>query len=140
MARKYSRKHVSSLKDLDLEQERIKLKMRRLEDDVLGIMNPQQLAISVIGGWLKRRSRKSSAAASYVAGKPEGKARNKSEKAKKGLAGLWAKPAVKHTAKMVGVSFLRWQVFNLAWFLGKKLYQRIKQKRTPVARLSGQAG
>lgn len=132
MARKYTRKHVSSYKELDLEQERIKLKMRRLEDDVLSMVNPQQLAISLIGGWLKRRGKRPSAAPSYLAGNAKGQ---KPKKAKSGLSRLFAKPAVKSTAKKIGISFLRWQAFNLAWFLGKKLYSTLKHRKSAAARL-----
>ncbi|WP_118951283.1 hypothetical protein [Taibaiella helva] len=134
MARKYTRKHVNSLKDLDLEQERIKLKMRRLEDDVLGIVNPQQLAISLIGSWLKRRGKRSSTEPAYLAGDVK---RKKLKKTKSGVSRLLAKPAVKNTAKKIGISFLRWQAFNLAWFLGKKLYTTLKHRKRAPARLPG---
>lgn len=136
MARKYTRKQVNSLKGLDLEQERIKLKMRRLEDDMLSTFNPQQMAISVIGGLLKRRSKKAAAEPAFLAGKDKGLNRIKTKKAKKDIAGWLSRPVVKQTAKKVGISFLRWQAFNLAWFLGKKLYKKIKHKENHIAPLA----
>lgn len=132
MARKYTRKQVNSLKGLDLEQERIKLKMRRLEDDMLSTFNPQQLAISVIGGLLKRRGKKAATEPAYLTGKDKGPSRSKTRKPKKGIAGWLSRPVVKQTVKKAGVSFLRWQAFNLAWFLGKKLYKKIKHKENHI--------
>jgi hypothetical protein len=40
--------------------------------------------------------------------------------------------------KKVGISFLKWQAFNLALFAGKKIYHAIKDKKKqkPVASAS----
>jgi len=128
--KKYTRKQVSSLSELDLEQERIKYKAKRIEDDMLDIFSPQQLAITVISNLLRRK--KKNTQPSYAVDRtPSG---NKKKKEKSGtvtstVSGLVQKPIVKKTARAVGISFLRWQAFNLALCVGKKIWKKVQEKR-----------
>jgi hypothetical protein len=128
MAKKYTRKQVSSMDDLDVEQERIHYKLKRLEDDALELFSPQQLAITLIGKLLTRKS--SAKPQQYFYGTPQKKKGNGKRSSLKGAAANAIKnPLVRKVARKVGISFLQWQAFNLALFLGKKLWKRVQEKR-----------
>lgn len=130
MAKKYTRKQVSSLSELDLEQERIKYKARRIEDDMLDIFSPQQLAITAVSAFLRRKKKKPApvvrTSVPAVSGKP---GKKRAENITGTIAGFAEKPLVKKLARKAGISFLRWQAFNLAFFIGKKIYRSIREKR-----------
>jgi len=131
MAKKYTRKQVGSLDALNLEQERIKYKAKRIEDGWLDIFQPQQLAINLITGLISRRKKnKAVQPARYV--QSPGK-KNKKESKMQAVGGSIAqfvkKPAAQRALKKIGISFLRWQAFNLAFFLGRKAVQAIKEKK-----------
>ncbi len=138
MAKKYRRKQVGSLQELNREQERVKRLAGKMEVDWLdNILNPQQIALSLVTSLLSRRRNNSSNSSGlnlFSAGK-KSKAGNKNDdkgklqQAAGSIMHYAKKPAVTGLAKRVGISFLRWQAFNLAWFLGKKAYQTIRQKR-----------
>jgi hypothetical protein len=38
-------------------------------------------------------------------------------------------PLFRKLLKKVGISFLKWQAFNLALFIGKKIFRAIKEKK-----------
>lgn len=127
MAKKYTRKQVSSLSELDLEQERIKYKAKRIEDDMLDVFSPQQIAMTMVSYLLRRRKKKADA-------RPVMAATGRKEKKQEGkIAGAVSdvvkSPLLKKAARKVGISFLRWQAFNLALFLGKKIVRSIQEKR-----------
>lgn len=138
MAKQYRRKQVGSLQELNREQERVKRLAGKMEVEWLdNILNPQQIALSLITSLLSRRKSergKSSGLHLFSGGK---KSKSKSKNDTKGklqqVAGsvrdYAKKPAVTGLAKRIGISFLRWQAFNLAWFLGKKAYKTIRQKK-----------
>lgn len=127
MAKRYTRKQLGSLDQLDLEQERIRDKSRKIETDFVHALNPQQLLISLAGGFISRK----------IAGNKKDKnytARIKSDN-KGSIKGrideIRKHPLFKSLLKKVGISFLKWQAFNLALFAGKKIYQAIKDKKKP---------
>lgn len=131
MAKKYTRKQVSSLSQIDLEQERLKHKARRIEDEMLELLSPRQLLLSVAGklvaGKIKRATKP------RLAELPVPKAAKRKTQKKKNIpagkmAAFASEPAVKKAAKKIGISFLRWQAFNLAWWAGKKIIRQIRQK------------
>jgi hypothetical protein len=129
MAKKYTRKHLHSMRDLDNEQERIRNKSRSVEHDFVEMINPQQLALTVLGNVIKRK----------IAGKGKkkdtevtpGKASASfSHTAKQGkIKGVVKHPLFRKLLKKVGISFLKWQAFNLALFIGKKIFRAIKEKK-----------
>jgi len=129
MAKRYTRKQVSSLKDLDREQERIRYKVRRIEDDWMDIFQPQQLVLNLAMGLLGRRKKKAAAMQA-----PPGKG-SKKGKRHSGLSMLAAglplqgKQAGKKILKKIGISFLQWQVFNLALYLGRKAWKHYKERK-----------
>jgi len=67
MANYYKRKRISNLADLDLEEAKIKKKLRRIEQEWVEILDPQQLAIGFltrfITGRLRRKKEKNTAEA-----------------------------------------------------------------------------
>jgi len=125
MPKKYSRRQFGSLDELDQAQAKLKLKAKQIESDwIQEIFNPQQLAIGVISRLMSKKKTKSSAKSSFL---------TPTQKAKSGNAAMaldvLKQPAVKRVAKKIGMSFVRWQVFNLAWFLGKKIIKSVKEKK-----------
>lgn len=135
MAKKYTRKQVGSLAELDHEQHRIRKMATKMENEWLeSILNPQQLALSVVTGLLSRRKQQTGGGLSLFSGK--GKKKTTAAPVKTGVkqvtgsvAGFVKKPVVARIVKGVGISFLRWQAFNLAWFLGKKALKAIREKK-----------
>jgi hypothetical protein len=131
MAKRYTRKQLGSLDQLDLEQERIRNKSRKIESDFVQVLNPQQLAISFLGNFLSRK----------IAGKKKDKgytAKVKSDdkdSVRGKIDNIRKHPLFKTLLKKVGISFLKWQAFNLALFAGKKIYHAVKDKKKqkPVA-------
>lgn len=120
MSQLYTRKPIHNLKELNAEQERIRLRARHIEDGFLGFLSPQNLmmqAASLLLGKRKKSKKKTptnpvmSSTTSLLRPAPQSKNR---------LAIL---------AKKVGISFLKWQAFNLALYLGGKAMQKIKEKR-----------
>jgi hypothetical protein len=138
MAKRYTRKQLGNLDQLDLEQERIRNKSRKIEGDFVQVLNPQQLVISFLGGVLSRKLAGSKKEKTYIANlKPDGKlAYVNTTKSK--LDQVRKHPLFKTLLKKVGISFLKWQAFNLALFAGKKIYHAIKDKKKqkPVASAS----
>ena len=133
MAKRYTRKQLGSLDQLDLEQDRIRNKSRKIEDDFVQVLHPQQLVISFLGGLISRKLTGNNKEKTYKANlKSDGKASNIS---KSKLDEIRKHPLFKTLLKKVGISFLKWQAFNLALFAGKKIYHTIKDKKKqkPVA-------
>lgn len=129
MAQKYTRKQVSSLEALDQEQERIQYKLKRLENDALELFNPQQLAITLVGKLLSRKKSSAGSQQYFSGAQQKKKGKQKAGAFKEAAAGMLANPLVKKLAKKAGISFLQWQAFNLALFLGKKLWHGMQEKR-----------
>lgn len=136
MAKKYTRKQVGSLQELNREQDRVKRMAGKMESEWLdNILNPQQMALSLVTSFLSRKKSSTGTGMNLFSGSNSKKAigKNTGKGALHTVAGSvmsYAKqPAVAGLAKRVGVSFLRWQAFNLAWFLGKKAYKAIQKKR-----------
>ncbi len=128
MAKKYTRKQVSSLTALDLEQERIQYKLRKLEDDTLELFSPQQLAITLIGKFLSRKRASFPTQQHFAqAGKLKNQVKNKPGSLKAAAIGMVSNPLFKKVAKKAGISFLQWQAFNLALFAGKKIWQKYRK-------------
>lgn len=115
---------------LDLEQERIRNKSRKIENDFVEVLHPQQLAITFLGNFLSRKLTGNKKEKSYIAGVPKGKvAQTNTPKGK--IDSIRKHPLFKSLLKKVGISFLKWQAFNLALFAGKKIYHAIKDKKKP---------
>jgi hypothetical protein len=138
MAKKYTRKQVGSLHELDREQERVKRITGKMEQEWLDtILNPQQIAISLITSLLSRKKNSGSNKSRntlLTKTKDRTGTQNKNNNGKLqqiagSVMGYAKQPAVAGLAKRAGISFLRWQAFNLAWFLGKKGLKLIQKKR-----------
>lgn len=129
MAKKYTRKQLGSLKALDKEQARIRNKSKEIELDFLSALNPQQLAMSLLGNVLSRKI-KGGVSKEKISGKKQTAhssfAFNASQANMKGVV---KHPLFKKLLKKVGISFLQWQAFNLALFAGKKIVQVIREKK-----------
>jgi hypothetical protein len=134
MAKKYTRKQLGSLDQLDLEQERIRNKSRKIEDDFVQVLNPQQLVITFLGNFLSRKIAGNKKDKTYTAG-----IKSDSKNTKGKIDSIRKHPLFKPLLKKVGISFLKWQAFNLVLFAGKKIYHAIKDKKkqkpvvTPVS-------
>jgi len=127
MAKKYTRKHLGSMKQLDLEQEKLRNKGKSIEYDFVEMLNPQQLAITFLGNFLNRKLR------GGKAGK-KGRMAPVAQMAASGVMNGGVKGVVKHPLfktllKRVGMSFLKWQAFNLALFAGKKIYKTVREQK-----------
>ena len=120
MAKKYSRKQLGNLDDLDVEQAKLKVKARQIEGDwISNILNPQQLAIGLVGNIISKKAAKSSKGKNSIL-------KIASDPNAANLAvGLLRQPLL----KKIGLSFVRWQMFNLAWFLGKRIVKKMKANR-----------
>ena len=105
--------NIKSRADLQKRQDAIQDDYKDLEKDILNsILNPISIA---------------SLAYSFISSKKVKK--RESQK-------IWDAPSSKEMTqkksklkpilKSIGVSFLRWQAFNLAFFLGKKAIQKLK--------------
>ncbi len=131
MPKKYTRRRLRNMDQLDLDQERIRNKVKRIEDNwIQTFFNPQQLAIS-LGSYLLRRKKKSkpsSGQSLYT----ERKSKNINP-AKADHTPFVKRPVVKRVARKIGISFIQWQAFNLALFLGKKIIHNIKNKKKAAA-------
>jgi predicted methyltransferase len=139
MAKKYTRKQLGSLDQLDLEQERIRDKSKKIETDFVQALNPQQLVISFLGGFISRKIAGNKKEKGYAAySRPKDKTAS-ANSAKGKMDSIRKHPLFKSLLKKAGISFLKWQAFNLALFAGKKIYQAIKDKKkqkplaTPVS-------
>lgn len=129
MAKKYTRKQVSSIAELDKEQRRIRHKTRQIEDDVLHLFSPQQLALTFAGKLLSGKVSHKASQLFSAGTKHKNTGKNKAPTAKGAISNFVSKPATKSLAKKIGISFLKWQTFNLALFVGKKIIQKIKENR-----------
>jgi len=136
MAETYKRRHIRNLDELDKEQEKIKRTYRRMENDWLsGILNPQQMVMSFAGGLLSRAGSKSKKKKKEKENKAEQVLRSFSAEGKSSspvinvARNIITNPAIKGFLKHTAASWLRWQAFNLAVYLGKKAYKSIRYKR-----------
>lgn len=127
MAKKYTRKKIRSMDELDLEQERIKFKARRIEDDWIDIFNPQQLAIGLLGKVISRKAKAKSTGSGILPYKSAPTI--EAGRLNAGVVAADAQKPVVKMAKKVGISFVRWQLFNLGFFLAKKAFKAIKATR-----------
>jgi hypothetical protein len=130
MAKKYTRKQLESMDQLDLEQERIRNKSRKIESGFIEALHPQQLAITFLGNFLSRKLTGNKKEKSYIVGAPKGKVAPANTRKGK-IDSIRKHPLFKSLLKKVGISFLKWQAFNLALFAGKKIYYAIKDKKKP---------
>jgi hypothetical protein len=129
MAKKYTRKQLGSLNALDKEQARIRNKSKEIELDFLSTLNPQQLAMSLLGNVLSRKI-KGGGSKEKGSGKKQGSSSGFAfDASQANLKGIVKHPLFKKLLKKVGISFLQWQAFNLALFAGKKIVKVIKQKK-----------
>ena len=132
MAEKYKRKHLNNLGELDKEQDKIRRTCRRMEDDWLsGIINPQQIALSIAGGLFSRgkksqKKNKEKSWQQYTLHSSPSESKSPVIDVARNIIG---NPSVKGFLKRTATSWLRWQAFNLAVYLGKKAYKSIKHKR-----------
>ncbi|MFT4061800.1 MAG: hypothetical protein QM642_05510 [Edaphocola sp.] len=138
----YQRKQVSSLEQLDREQERIRRKIRNIEDDWASAIDPQQIAVSFLSGWVRGKLNKRTAA-NNVKNTPTAnpqrvrsllgiKERYISPSAatrKSGKKSNWTK-----LLRFAGLSALKVAVVDVAILSTKKLIGRAKKKR-PKKRL-----
>ena len=135
MADIYKRRHIRNLDELDKEQEKIRRTYRRIESDWLsGMLNPQQMVMSVATSLLSNTGKSKK--------KNKGK-ENKTEQVLHSFStegtssspainiarNIISNPTVKGFLKNTAASWLRWQAFNLAVYLGKKAYKSIKHKK-----------
>lgn len=132
MVKKYTRKRIGNLDDLDREQEKIRNRSKAIENDFLDMLKPQQLAINFIGNLIQRKIKggkktkgdTGSSIQSFSGSKLSGKSSYKDK-----LHGVVTHPLFKGLLKKAGVSFLKWQTFNLALFVGSKIYKAIREKK-----------
>ena len=129
MAKKYTRKKIGSLDALDVEQERIKHRAKRIEDDWLDIFNPQQLAIVLGTKLLSRNKGTKGGGISLLPFKRAAKDSNVKTAAVNEVGLPGKKSALGKFARQAGISFVRWQLFNLAFFVAKKAVKAIKEKK-----------
>lgn len=144
MAKNYTRKHIGSIKSLNKEQDRIARVCKELEKDMFsGIFNPQTIALNVATGLFSRIGKNKEKKQKTKAGKdiqPK-KAAAKPIQSFVSAEGdspspivnvarnLIANPTVKGLLRRTAISWVRWQAFNLALYLGKKAYKAVKHKR-----------
>lgn len=115
---------------LDLEQERIRNKSRKIENDFVEVLHPQQLAITFLGNFLSRKLAGKKKEKNYTTNDPKGKIALVNTPQGK-IDRIRKHPLFKSLLKKIGISFLKWQAFNLALFAGKKIYHAIKDKKKP---------
>ncbi len=127
MPKKYKRRRLSSMDQLDLEQERIRNRVRNLEDNwSKGLFSPG-LVMSAAGLLLNRGKRKLGSGKTFFSkSQPQGAIKNK---AKSSIASFFSEPMIKQAAKKIGISFIQWQLFNLALFAGKKIIAGIRNRK-----------
>ena len=129
MAKKYTRKQLTSLDQLDQEQERIRHRSKKIEGSFAEVLHPQQLAITFLGSFLSRKILDRKKDKNYITAiRPKGKVALVSP-SKGQLAQIRKHPLFGRLLKTAGISFLKWQAFNLALFAGKKIYRAIKEKQ-----------
>lgn len=133
MAEKYKRKHLHNLYQLDREQEKIRRTCRNMENDWLsGIVNPQQIALGIAGSLLSRSKKSKKKNKQGI--QPEKGAALSSEgtssaPAINAMRNIISNPTIKTFLKHTATSWLRWQAFNLAIYLGKKAFKSIRHNR-----------
>lgn len=122
MSNTYQRRSIHNLDEMNTEQERIQSKVRQIEDDILGIFSPGNLAVHAASMLLGSR----------LTGKQTTR-RNKTGNAPTGIKTWSPGPKTKNKlidfSKRVGISFLKWQAFNLALYLSGKAIREIREKR-----------
>ncbi len=115
---RYKRRSLKGIKQLNQEQERISRACRQMEQDwVQTIFNPQALAFNALSGLLKRRA--------------GGQKQNKSDSGNplfNSASKVLQNKTLQRLALLTGKSWLRWQAFNLALFIGTKGYQAIRER------------
>lgn len=137
----YTRRRIKSMADIDREQARIKKLSHELEKNWSKGLLDQGLLFSAAMSLLGRKKNANKAGASspgifssFIGKKKKNKKQSQgrpeiSEKRNTTPApGINIHPKIKKAAGAAGISFLRWQAFNLAWFLGKKAYRAIDKK------------
>lgn len=134
MAERYQRKHLSNLDELDKEQEKIRRSYKRMEHDWLsGILNPQQVALSLAGSLLSRTGKSKKKNTKDRTAETVLDTFLDAEKSPSSIISaarnIITNPLIKGFLKNTATSWLRWQAFNLAVYLGKKAYKSIKYKR-----------
>ncbi len=129
----YKRKQVKSVKSLEKERQRLKKLSSKIEDEWIDVLQPQSLISSSILPFIfknKGKKKDNSSTASMLSMLV---GINQGHPLWKTIFGILQKEQTKSFAKSVGKSFLRWQAFNLAWWLSGKLYTAVKNKNKPQA-------
>jgi len=115
---KYKRKQLKGIDQLNQEQDRINMACRKMEKDwIQNVLSPQRLAFNAASGLISRIS------GSKKKGKPE-----KTNPLMHSVKSVLQNKTLQRLALLSGKSWLRWQAFNLAVFLGKKAYQAIRER------------
>lgn len=115
---RYQRKQLKGIDQLNLEQERINRACHKIEKDwIETILSPQKIAFNVATGLISRLS----------GGKKTGSTEN-THPVLESVKTVLQHKTVQRLALLTGKSWLRWQAFNLAVFIGKKAYQAIRKR------------
>ncbi len=125
MAKKYTRKQVTSLAALNKEQSRIRARAKRVRDEIFEEINPQQMVISFLGGLLSKKLKNKNTQL-FSSGK---KKKNSDKQTSSDTGNAVLGSIVGKVLKKAGISFLQWQLFNLALFIGKKVVHQIREKK-----------
>ncbi len=128
MAPRYTRKQLHSLKELDREQARLKRLCRNVEQNWWQeLINPQEIGLSLISIFLATKNRRKNKLL-----QPAGKAVSEKGGTAPGqtlLSMITTGKRAPLLLKAIGVSLMRWQAFNLAFFIGKKVVNGIKARK-----------
>lgn len=115
---RYQRKQLKGIDQLNREQDRISRACRNMEKNwIETVFSPQKLAFNIASGLLSRLS----------GGKKSGNTGNHNPVIESVKTVLQHK-TVQRLALLTGKSWLRWQAFNLAIFIGTKAYQAIRER------------
>lgn len=125
MARKYTRKAIYNLDELDKEQARIRSMYRKMEHHWIDtVFEPEKMLFSVASALLSGRGNRKANRTD-----PGSRADRAQLSGLSAFTSLWNKPAVQQAVKRIGGSWLRWQAFNLAFLLGKKTMSFFQKRR-----------
>src|SRR5690606_17887592 len=119
MSTSYKRKSIRNLDQLNEEQEKVARKLQEMESNFLGFLSPQSLLMATVSGLLSKGN-KGQKKSTVTAKSAPLFSTSQANKAKSKLATI---------GKKIGISFLKWQAFNLALYLGGKLIDQFKEKR-----------
>jgi hypothetical protein len=119
--KKYYRRSLKNASDLEYEKEWIRLKYKKIEANFLfSVLGPVLPSIASAAFRKKTNPWKS-----HVAVSGKSSAQNASKSTVSRINAVLKIPLVKYLTK----SWLRWQAFNLAFFLGKKLVVALRHSK-----------